>query len=233
MSATGKSRAEIFSTSSQATLMPRPAQVHGRRARQAGGDGELSTPTTLRGGRQRSEGSCGVEVCVRRAVRLTAQLLAVTDVHLDAGELLGEVRQAAHHVAVTRADLAERAARLRVTTQSLPPLAPGCVANAKAALKQQRAARPDDPRNDRRLSGEAGRRLHLAWCQLRPEEIGHDERRADRVEVRWLKALERVAHAVPGLPAGPVRRLGGRRHRQLDQGRRHRPREHVALTTKV
>ena len=151
--------------------MPRPAQVHGRRARQAGGDGELSPPTTLRGGRQRSEGSCGVEACVRRAVRLTAQLLAVTDVHLDAGELLGEVRQAAHHVAVTRADLAERAARLRVTTQSLPPLAseaaaqaPGCVANAKAALKQQRAARPDDPRNDRRLSGEAGRRLHLAWC---------------------------------------------------------------------
>ena len=149
--------------------MPRPAQVHGRRARQAGGDGELSPPTTLRGGRQRSEGSCGVEACVRRAVRLTAQLLAVTDVHLDAGELLGEVRQAAHHVAVTRADLAERAARLRVTTQSLPPLAseaaaqaPGCVANAKAALKQQRAARPDDPRNDRRLSGEAGRRLYLA-----------------------------------------------------------------------
>ena len=155
--------------------MPRPAQVHGRRARQAGGDGELSPPTTLRGGWQRSEGSCGVGACVRRAVRLTAQLLAVTDVHLDAGELLGEVRQAAHHVAVTRADLAERAARLRSNRASRcrpratahrrrrpqPRQALGGWQMPESSLKRQR--RPGGPRNDSQLSGKA-RGGTCTWC---------------------------------------------------------------------
>ena len=100
--------------------------VRGGRVR---ADGAVSSPTpSAEGGSEAAGwGAAGWGgVCVRRAVRLTAQLLAVTDVHLDAGELLGEVRQAAHHVAVTRADLAERAARLRITTQSLPPWARVC-----------------------------------------------------------------------------------------------------------
>ena len=48
--------------------------------------------------------------------------------------------------------------------------------------------------------------MHLVRCQLRPEEIGHDEWRADREEVFWREPCERVTHALPDLPAWPVRR---------------------------
>ena len=59
--------------------------------------------------------------------------------------------------------------------------------------------------------------MHLVWCQLRPEEIGHDERRADREEVRWLEPCERVTHALPDLPAWPVRIGSGRRGQQSER----------------
>ena len=103
--------------------------VRGGRVR---ADGAVSSPTpSAEGGSEAAGwGAAGWGgVCVRRAVRLTAQLLAVTDVHLDASELLGEVRQAAHHVAVTRADLAERTAHLRRN-------------NAVAAAAGKRSRRP-------------------------------------------------------------------------------------------
>ena len=59
--------------------------------------------------------------------------------------------------------------------------------------------------------------MHLVWCQLRPEEIGHDERRADREEVFWREPCERVTHALPDLPAWPVRIGGGRRGQQSER----------------
>ena len=59
--------------------------------------------------------------------------------------------------------------------------------------------------------------MHLVWCQLRPEEIGHDERRADREEVRWREPCERVTHALPDLPAWPVRIGSGRRGQQSER----------------
>ena len=57
----------------------------------------------------------------------------------------------------------------------------------------------------------------MVWCQLRPEEIGHDERRADREEVRWREPCERVTHALPDLPAWPVRIGSGRRGQQSER----------------
>ena len=59
--------------------------------------------------------------------------------------------------------------------------------------------------------------MHLVWCQLRPEEIGHDERRADREEVLWREPCERVTHALPDLPAWPVRIGSGRRGQQSER----------------
>ena len=58
--------------------------------------------------------------------------------------------------------------------------------------------------------------MHLVRCQLRPEEIGHDEWRADREEVFWREPCERVTHAPPDLPAWPVR-IGGRRGQQSER----------------
>ena len=59
--------------------------------------------------------------------------------------------------------------------------------------------------------------MHLVLCQLWPEEIGHDERRADREEVRWREPCERVTHALPDLPAWPVRIGSGRRGQQSER----------------